>query len=589
MGPPSPFPSRLAVILALLAAAPVGAAGPIFVDRAGEWGLDFVHFNGMTGEYYFPEMTGQGCAVLDYDGDGDLDLYLVQGALLAGDTMDEALFPYAGGGEPRDRLYRNDTVPLPGGAWEPRFVDVTDASGLAATGFGMGVATGDYDGDGWTDLYLTNYGPNQLWSNRGDGTFADVTAEAGVGDPAWSSSASFLDYDGDGRLDLYVANYVEFDVAENPRCFSPGGRRDYCGPADFKPVQDRLFHNRGGGRFEEVSRAAGIAAAKGPGLGVVAADFDGDGWSDLFVANDGNVNFLWHNRGDGTFSDEALLAGVALNREGRAEASMGVDAGDYDGDGDLDLFMTHLMGETNTLYVNDGSGLFEDRTVETGLGAPSFPNTSFGTGSLDYDNDGWLDLLVASGSVRVIEAQARAGDPYPLKQPKQLFRNTPQPAGAGGNGRRFEDVTAAAGEVMALAEVSRGAAFGDVDADGDVDVLIANSNGPARLLVNRVGQDRPWIGVDVRGPGGSPALGARVTVERDGAPAVWRRVRADGSYASANDPRVLAGLGEGHAPEALRVAWPDGRVTVWRGVAAGRTWTMYPWNPRAAARKEDGS
>jgi hypothetical protein len=413
----------MALVCALAALGPGWARAqgpPVFEDRAAELGLDWVHWNGMTGEYYFPEMTGQGCAFLDYDGDGDLDVYLVEGALLAGDSMDEALVPYAGGGTPRGRLFRNDAGPgrpdREGGTLVPRFVDVTDDSGLAATGSGRGVATGDYDGDGRVDLYLTNYGPNQLWRNRGDGTFEDVTAEAGVGTDGWSTSASFLDYDRDGRLDLYVANYVEFDVAENPTCYTGGGRRDYCGPSDFPPVTDRLYRNRGPGpggvTFEDVSGPAGIAAAKGPGLGVVAADFDGDGWTDLFVANDGAVNFLWRNRGRGEdgavhYSDEALLSGVALNRAGKAEASMGVDAGDFDGDGDLDLFMTHLMGETNTLYVNDGTGLFEDRTLETGLGAPSFPLTSFGTAWLDYDNDGRLDLFVASGAVRILEEQSR--------------------------------------------------------------------------------------------------------------------------------------------------------------------------------------
>jgi hypothetical protein len=581
-----------ALLLATVLALP---SGPFFTDRAAEWGLDFVHFNGMVGEYYFPEMTGQGCALLDYDGDGDLDAYLVQGALLAGDTMDEALFPYAGEGVPRDRLYRNDPVRLPDGSWRPRFVDVTDAAGLEATGYGMGVATGDYDGDGDLDLYLANYGENQLWENRGDGTFTEVTAAAGAGDPAWSVAASFLDYDRDGRLDLYVVNYLEFDVGKNPRCFTPSSRRDYCGPADFPPVADRLLRNLGpapdggpgGARFEDVSAASGIARAKGPGLGVVAADLDGDGWTDLFVANDGQVNFLWMNRGtapggspDGvTFSDEALLAGVALNRQGRAEASMGVDAGDFDADGDLDLFMTHLAGETNTLYVNDGSGLFEDRTLETGLGAPSFPFTSFGTGWIDFDQDGWLDLLVVSGAVRIVEEQARAGEPHPLKQTKQLFRNVPR----GESGRRFEEVTDRAGPAFALPEVTRGAAFGDVDGDGDVDALLANNNGPARLLVNEVGSTgegaRPWLGLELLDPAGGPAIGALVEVARPGAPALLRRVRTDGSYASASDPRVLVGLGEAAAVSEVRVRWADGRRARWQAPPTGRRLTLYDETP----------
>ncbi|MCP3963184.1 MAG: VCBS repeat-containing protein, partial [bacterium] len=396
---------------ALLLATPAVAEPPIFTDVAAETGLDFVHFNGMSGEYYFPEMTGQGAALLDYDNDGDLDVYLVQGAILGpGKTMKDALFPHKGTGTPSDRLYRNDLR-----AGRLSFTDVTAASGLAkiATGYGMGVAAGDFDGDGHVDLYVTNYGSNQLLRNRGDGTFEDVTKKAGVDDPAWSTSTTFFDFDRDGRLDLFVTNYVVFDVARNPECFATSSRRDYCGPAAFDGVADRLWRNRGDGTFEDVSTRARVAAVKAAGLGVVAADLDGDGWQDLYVANDGEANHLWLNQRDGTFRDEALLAGVAVNRQGEAEASMGVAAADFDADGDEDLFMTHLMGETNTLYVNDG-GLFEDRTLETNLAAGGVPFTSFGTSWLDVDNDGWLDLLIVSGAVRILEPLARAGDLFPL-------------------------------------------------------------------------------------------------------------------------------------------------------------------------------
>ncbi|MFW6012092.1 MAG: CRTAC1 family protein [bacterium] len=632
------------------AAAPSTTEGPLFVDRAVDWGLQFTHFNGMTGAYYFPEMTGQGCAFVDYDGDGDLDAYLVQGGLLGPeDTLEDALFPPASGDRPpRDRLFRNDPVRLDDGTWESRFVDVTGDAGLEATGYGMGVATGDADGDGRVDLYVANYGPNQLWRNRGDGTFEDVTAEAGVGDERWSIGAAFADLDTDGRLDLYVVNYVDFDVAENPKCFTAGSRRDYCGPSDFPPVGDRLFRNvtaagpapakgdagaregaelepgaaRGRPRFADVSGPAGIARSAGPGLGVVADDFDGDGRTDLFVANDGEVNFLWRNRGPGAaeegegtegnairLADDALLAGVALNREGAAEASMGVAAGDFDADGDPDLFMTHLMGETNTLYVNDGGGLFEDRTQEAGLGAASFPYTSFGTGWVDVDNDGWLDLFVGSGAVRVLEERARAGDLYPLDQPNQLFRNVPR--GARGQARRFEDASAIAGEAFAAEEVTRGAAFGDVDRDGDVDLLIANNNGPARLLVNRAegaGDAGPgrgdeaasatpprWIALELLTAAGAPALGARVEIVRVGGPTLHRRVRTDGSYASAHDPRIVAGLGAAADVEEVRVRWPDGQERHLRGLAPGRSWTLYAPNedhrtirPSSASAGESG-
>ncbi len=544
-------------MLLLLPTAPAAGAEPgprpIFRDLAAKSGLDFVHFNGMSGELYFPEMTGQGGALFDYDGDGDLDAYLVNGSMLGpGKTLADALFPPRGPLPPRDRLFRNDLVATDGRP-EPRFVDVTEASGLDARGYGMGVAVGDYDGDGFQDLYVTNYGPNELWRNLGDGTFADVTAEAGVGDPLWGTSAAFFDADADGDLDLYVVNYVEFDLERNPRCFAPSSRRDYCGPSAFEPQPDRFYRNLGDGRFEDVTLKALVGYRPGPGLGVVSGEFNGDGRTDFYVANDGAVNQMWLNRGDGTFVDEALFAGTALNRYGRPEASMGVAAGDFDLDGDEDLFMTHLMGESNTLYVNDGSGLFEDRTTESGLGSASLPYTAFGTGWIDYDNDGRPDLLTLNGAVRILEEQAAAGDPFPLKQPSQLFRNL---------GGRFEEVSAVAGPALTIPEVGRGAAFGDVDNDGDVDVLALVNNGPARLLVNEVGAGAAWLGIVATGARGAPALGTRLAVGTDGA--VRRQgVRTDGSYCSANDPRVVFGLEDAEGGEWVGASWPGGGAGRW--------------------------
>jgi hypothetical protein len=514
----------------------------------------------MSGAFYFPEINGGGVAWLDADGDGDLDAYLVQSGPIGPKTGKQPAAETSSGKDlPSDRLFRNQ-----GG----RFVDVTEASGLHATGYGMGVATGDVDNDGDVDLYVANYGPNQLWRNNGDGTFTDVTAPAHVDDPRWSIGASFVDYDRDGDLDLYVVNYVEFDLERNPRCFTESSRRDYCGPSAFPSVPDRLFRNRGDGTFEDVSADSGIGRQAGSGLGVVSADFNRDGWPDLYVANDGQANFLWLNQGDGTFRDDALFAGVALNREGAPEASMGVDAGDFDGDGDDDLFMTHLMGESNTLYVNDGTGLFEDRSLEAGLASGSVPYTAFGTAWADVDNDGWLDLFIGNGAVRILEERARRGDPYPLDQPNQLFWND--------RGKRFVDITDRAGEAFGEAEVTRGAAFGDVDDDGDLDILVSNNEGRARLLINQVGQDRLWIGLRiVEGEPPRDALGARVEVVLAGGPSLWRRVRTDGSYASAHDPRVLVGLGERAGPEgakveAVRVYWLDGTVETWKGLGPGR-------------------
>jgi len=377
-------------------------------------------------------MAGQGAAFFDADGDGDLDAYLVQGAFLLekdrGRTLEKP--PEA---EPRDRFFRNEGVKN----GLPRFVDATEASGLRATGYGMGVATGDVDGDGHLDLFVANYGEDQLWRSRGDGTFEDWTKRSGVaGSPAvngkgWSIGGTFADFDRDGDLDLFVLDYVRFDLESNPTCYADSSRKDYCGPASFKSAINRYYVNRGDGTFEDRTTPSGIGSHAGASLGVVAADFDGNGWLDRFVANDGEENNLWLNQGDGSFSDEALLSGLAFNREGQPEASMGVAIGDVDNDGDFDLFLTHLMGETNTLYAAQGAALFDDRTIETGLAAPSLGLTSFGTAFVDVDSDGWLDLVVISGAVRLLEDLAQAGDDYPLDQIDQLYMN---------RGGRFVDV-----------------------------------------------------------------------------------------------------------------------------------------------------
>ncbi|MCP3958593.1 MAG: CRTAC1 family protein [bacterium] len=558
-------------------------AGPgIFVDRARESGLDFVQFNGMSGDFYMAEVTGSGGAFSDFDGDGDLDVYLVQGNLLGpGKTIAEAIFPPRYPVPVTDRLYRNDLE-----SGEPRFTDVTEGSGLTASDYGMGVAAGDFDNDGLPDLYVTAFGSNRMLRNQGtvDGqvTFADVTESSGTEDDRWSVPAVFLDYDRDGWLDLFVGNYIAADLVNRPICKDFIGTQDYCGPGAFKAEPDRLFRNRGGGvdgtgadgaasntiTFEDVTEKLGIRSGFGGALGSVAADFNGDGRPDLYVANDGQPNNLWMQQSDGSFADEALLSGCSVNSRGKAEASMGVDAADFDGDGDLDLFMTHLTGETNTLFVNDGAGLFEDRTIDAGLSAASRPFTSFGTAWLDYDNDGWLDLLITNGAVKKIEALARLKDPFPVHQPNQLFRHTGE---AGG----FEDTTAEGGEVFELSETSRGAVFGDVDNDGDTDVLIVNNNGPARLLINRVGHQASWLGL--RLTSGSPArdmLGAQVAVERAGRPTLWRRVRTDGSFGSSNDPRVIFGLGDSGAVDRVLVRWPDGSEETWTDVPAGRYTTL---------------
>jgi hypothetical protein len=546
-----------------------------FTDEAKKAGIDFVHFNGMSGDFLIGEIMGAGGAFVDFDNDGDLDVYLVQGGTLG---KGPPLLPVPGA-PLTDRLYRNDLVVRADGTRTLRFTDVTEGSGLVGRSYGMGVATGDFDNDGRVDLYRTAFGPDQLFRNTGSGTFTDVTDRAGVNNPHWSVSASFVDIDRDGWLDLVVGNYLDHRIDDGVRCTTRTGRRDYCGPRSYASVPDRLYRNRRDGTFVDVSVEAGVSREYGPTLGVVAADVNADGWPDVYVANDGEPNLLWMNEQNGRrFRNTALLAGAALNNLGSTEGSMGVDAGDFDNDGDEDLFVTNLPGETNTLYVNDGAGLFEDRTTAAGLAIPSLPYTGFGTAWFDFDNDGWLDLLVANGAVRIVEGLAGGTDPLPLRERNQLFRNLGPGALAGGSARRpnwrgFEEVTSRAGAVFELSEVSRGAAFGDVDNDGDVDVLIANNNGPARLLINHVGQRSRWVGLRLVGNSGQDMLGARVGVFRDKGPPLWRRARADGSYASANDPRVLVGLGDA-AVRRVRVIWPSGRVEDWTDVAAGRWITL---------------
>ena len=556
--------------------AAVDAASDIFVDVSKSVGLDFVHVNGMSGEFYFNEMVGAGAALFDYDNDGDLDIYLVQGHMLGPDIAPgDASFEPGLQGPLTDRLYRNDLAVSADGAPALHFTDVTDESGIDASGYGMGVAAADYDNDGWVDLYVSNFGPNQLLRNNGDGTFSDVTEAAGTDDPRWSVSSAFVDYDRDGWLDLYVGNYVNYSVTNNVECFH--NIRTYCGPHGFVPVPDRLFRNRGDGTFEDATAVSQIGREYGPALGVATADFNADGWIDIYVANDLAENRSWMNQGDGTFVNTAQFNGSAFNDAGDPEAGMGVAAGDFDGDGDEDLFISHLVTQTNTLYVNDGSGLFDDRSVRSGLGPPSLAYTGFGTAWIDYDNDGWLDILVVNGAVDLIPQLVQAKDPFPLHQRNQLFRNL-------GNAR-FEEVSARAGTAFERSEVSRGAAFGDIDNDGDVDVLVTNNNGPARLLLNSVGTANHWIGVRMVGATAPrDMLGTRVGIFRDDGPPLWRRVRSDGSYASANDPRVLVGLGPSVRVTAVRAIWPGDRTEEWVDVPVNRWTTLYEGTGRTVHR-----
>ncbi|MGB0135581.1 CRTAC1 family protein [Dokdonella sp.] len=566
--------------------------GTEFIDIAKQADLDFTHWNGMTGEHYFVEPVGSGGALFDADGDGDLDVYLVQGSLLnpvAGDAGPaKSVFP-----SPRKtggRIYRNDLSVAANGKRQVHFTDVTAASGLKADGYGMGVATGDIDNDGRMDLYLTNFGPNQLWRNvssNGRIRFESVApGSSGLDDKRWSTSASFADFDKDGWLDLVAINYVKFRLENHKICRSPGGRPDYCGPQAYDGESDSIFRNRGDGTFVDASGPVGILDSASSGLGVVVADFDVDGWPDIYVANDLRRNFLWRNEGASSvvgqpapmrFSNEGLERGVAVSMLGRSQASMGVIACDLDSDGDDDLFMTHLSGDTNTTYINDGQGFFADGSAGSGLGAPSLGVTGFGVAELDYDNDGWMDIMVGNGDVRVIESEARAGDPYPLRQPNQLFRN---------NHGKFIDASGEAGSVFGLSEVSRGLAVGDIDNDGLSDVLVVNNSGPVRLLHNRNRSGNAWLGLRLLlRKDGRDAIGAKVKATLGDDRVLWRRIATDGSYLSAGDPRVVFGLGSQKEPVLISVIWPDGQTEEWKGLALNRYHTLVAGQATKSERK----
>lgn len=537
------------------------SSSAIFEELAQQTGLTFRHYNGMTGQFYLPEIMGSGSALFDFDNDGDLDAFLVQGNVLEpGTKPGNTLFPWRETTAATSRLFRND---LDVRTRKLRFTDVTDKSGITANDYGMGAATGDINNDGWTDLYVTNLGSNQMFLNNGNGTFTDVTKKSGTDDGRWSSSAAFFDYDRDGWLDLMVVNYAVFSTNTSPNCYAASSARDYCTPRAFRSPGNRLFHNKGNGTFEDVTVNAGVAEEFGHGLGIVTADFDADGWIDIYVANDGDPNQLWINQKNGTFKNEALLAGAAINRDGKAEAGMGVDAADCDGNATDDIFITHLMDETNTLYTNLGKLLFEDRTREAGLGMPGRRFTGFGTLFFDYDNDGWLDLFVTNGAVQLLPELIRKGDLFPLDQPNQLFRNQ-------GNGK-FIEVTDRALEPL---EVGRGAAFGDIDNDGDTDVLVTNNNGPVKLFVNEVGNRKHWLGLKLVGKNGRDMLGARVEVAIKKDHVLWRRARTDGSYLNANDPRVLVGVGTASRVELVRVYWPDSSVEEWKALPVDRYITL---------------
>ena len=566
------------VFLLLTCAASLQADPPRFVDVTASSGISFRHIHGGTGKKYFVETMGAGCAFLDYNNDGRLDAFAVNGGALPGYK----------GERPLNRLYRNE-----GGG---RFSDVTEAAGVGVTAYGMGCCAGDYDNDGYEDLYVTCYGPNSLFHNNGDGTFTEVGRKAGVaGDSVWSVGCAFLDYDNDGYLDLYVGNYVDYSItsfftALRPYTTSPSATVAsealfYPHPDNFRGVSDRLYHNNGDGTFTDVTERAGVFNPSGKAMGVLCGDYDDDGDTDIYVANDMTPDFLYRNRGDGTFEDVGLLSGVAYSGEGNLMSSMGADFGDYDGDGRMDLAVTHFQLEGAVLYHNEGNGLFSDVSSLSGIKRASYPFVHWGVHFLDYDNDGWVDLLMVNG--HVLDNAELVGSAH--AQPALLFRNQ--------RDGKFVDVTREGGADLSVPRVSRGAAFGDYDDDGDVDVFINNNHGPATLLRNEgkdsghwievkvVGGQRPVTSHESRVPGQKPSdpgpatrdprlsnrdgIGARVAVWAGGRGQV-KEVRSGSSYLSQNDLRLHFGLGPDTKADSVTVRWPGRGVDRLLDVAADR-------------------
>jgi hypothetical protein len=541
-----------------------------FRDVTEEVGLDFVHDAGPPERYFMPQIMGSGAALFDFDNDGRLDVYLVQNG---------------GPDGPRNRLFRQGR--------DGRFTDVSKGSGLDVAGWGMGVAVGDVNNDGWPDVLVTEYGGVRLFLNNRDGTFTDVTREAGLDKLLWGTSAAFFDYDRDGWLDLVVVNYIDYEPSRP--CASPGGQRDFCGPKHFPGSVTKLYRNLGGTpgkagavRFEDVTLKAGLGGTPGPGLGVVCADFTGDGWPDIFVANDGEPNRLWVNQKNGTFKNEALQRGLAYNALGQAQANMGIALGDVDGSGLFSVFVTHLTEETNTLWKQARPGAFEDRTAAAGLVNPRWRGTGFGTVLADFDHDGALDLAVVNGRVardsRFGAEAGRGGGPGSFWKPyadrNQLFAND----GKGG----FRDVSPENEAFCGTARISRALAVGDVDGDGALDLLVSTVAGPARLYRNVAPDRGHWLMVRAVDPalGGRDAYGAEVTVEAAGRR--WKRwLNPASSYLCSSDPRAHFGLGAAERVDAIHVLWPDGTEEDYRGCPAIRLWSCA--RARAARSEANGT
>jgi len=534
-----------AVLLALQAAAPKPVT---FENIAAAAGVTFTHVNGASAEKYLAETMGSGALFFDYDNDGWIDLFLVDG----GSVADNALNARA-----RHRLFRNTGKGV--------FKDATESSGIRHQEYGMGACAGDVDNDGRIDLYITNYGPNVLYRNGGNGVFTDVTRAAGVGLAGWSTSCAFLDIDGDGDLDLFVTNYLDAPKTNNRFCGDPQRRiRVYCHPLVYPAVANVLYRNDGKGAFTDVSAETGLNKYLGNGLGVAVGDYDDDGRPDVFVANDSVPNFLFHNEGGGRFSEIGLLAGVAVARDGKPRAGMGTEFADYNGDGRLDLVVTNHEFETTSLFRNDGGSSFVDTTLDAGISSATLPFVGFGVGFFDFDNDADLDLSIVNGHVIDNTALFRAGSTH--AQRKLLFLNT--------NGRRFAEISQQSGSGFAKDGVGRTLIGGDIDNDGDIDLVVTNNGGAAEILRNTGGNARNAIEIRVVGTRSNrDGLGARLTITA-GERTQVREIKSGSSYLGQNDLRAHVGLGEATRVDRIDVRWPAGQTESIRDVAANQIVTV---------------
>ncbi|MFP5264567.1 MAG: CRTAC1 family protein [Blastocatellia bacterium] len=520
-------------------------SGPLqFTDVTAQAGIRFRHNSGAYGKKYLPETLGSGCAFLDYDNDGWQDILLIN-------SMN---WPDHKGAKSFPALYHNNH--------NGTFADVTKEAGLAVEMYGLGCAAADYDNDGNVDIYVTCLGPDRLFRNMGGGKFADVTAKTGTGDPGFSTSAAWFDYDKDGKLDLFVCNYVEWAIEKDLYCTLDGKNKSYCTPESYKGQSSTLYHNRGDGTFENVTERAGLHDTSSKSLGVALIDYDGDGWTDLFVANDTQPNKLYRNNGNGTFTDNAMTAGVAFSESGAARAGMGVDAADYDGSGRQSLVIGNFSNEMMALYHNEGTGLFIDEAPTSTIGQASLLTLSFACFFFDYDLDGLPDIFAANGHVSDDISAVQPKVKY--AEPPHLFRNVGK--------KKFEEVSPKLGRALQQPTVGRGAAFGDFDNDGDLDLLLTSNNGPARLIRNDGGNQNNLLRIKAVGAASNrDGVGARITLKMSDQIKLWNVVKTGSSYCSQSELPVTFGLGKAERVQAVEIAWPSGHTDTLADVTSNQS------------------